>query len=419
MLIEIKAPSPGESINEVLLANWLVADGSYVEKNQEIGVIESEKATLMVVAEISGFVTLLVKEGNTVEVGAVMASITPAEKPGGFETYQGEPEKQNEAVKAPLEQPTAAQNKPGFIDGTEKILRFTPVARKMAEASSLSDKQIIDFFKRQKLNKDDVSYIIKNIDSPMVEDSAPAAGSRNLDRKKMTPLRRKLAERLVSVKNETAMLTTFNEVNMTPIFEIRNKYKDVFLEKKGIGLGFMSFFARATAIALNHFPQVNSQIDGDKIVSFDFVDISIAVSTPKGLVVPVIRNAHLLNLTQLEMAIKELAIKGRDNKLSLEEMQGGTFTITNGGVFGSMLSTPIINPPQSAILGMHNIVERPIAVNGKVEIHPVMYVALSYDHRIIDGRESVGFLVKVKEMLENPSKMLFGAKDPIEVLLGL
>lgn len=419
MVIEIKAPSPGESINEVLLANWLVPNGSYVEKNQEIGVIESEKATLMVVAEESGMVALLVNEGDIVEVGAVLATITPSEKPEGLETKRAEPEKPKDTVKDETEEKKAVESKPEKTTESEKILRLTPVARKMAEASNLSDKEIIDFFKRQKLTKDDVGYIIKNINSSAAQGFAASADSRNLDRKKMTPLRKKLAERLVSVKNETAMLTTFNEVNMTPIFEIRKKYKDIFQEKKGIGLGFMSFFARATAIALQYFPLVNSQIDGDEIVSFDYVDISIAVSTPKGLVVPVIRNAHLLDLAQLELTIKELATKGRDNKLTLDEMQGGTFTITNGGVFGSMLSTPIINPPQSAILGIHNIVERPIAVNGKVEIHPVMYVALSYDHRIIDGRESVGFLVKVKEMVENPTKMLFGAKDPTEVLLGL
>ncbi len=419
MFIEIKAPSPGESINRVLLANWLVTTGTYVDKNQEIGVIESEKATLMVVAEEAGIVSLLVNEGDTVEVGAVLAIITPSEKPEGLVSKESEPEKAKERVKEPREEKQATESKPEPTNDSEKILRLTPVARKMAMAGNLSDKDIIDFFKRQKLTKDDVGYLIKNITNYPGEGFAAPAVSRNHNKKQMTPLRKKLAERLVAVKNQTAMLTTFNEVNMTPIFEIRKKYKDVFQEKKGIGLGFMSFFARAASIALQHFPQVNSQIDGDQIVSFDHVDISIAVSTPKGLVVPVIRNAHLLDLAQLEMTIKDLATKGRDNKLTLEEMQGGTFTITNGGVFGSMLSTPIINPPQSAILGMHNIVERPIAVNGKVEIHPVMFVALSYDHRIIDGRESVGFLVKVKEMLENPSKMLFGAKDPIEVLLGL
>jgi 2-oxoglutarate dehydrogenase E2 component (dihydrolipoamide succinyltransferase) len=235
----------------------------------------------------------------------------------------------------------------------------------------------------------------------------------------MSMLRKKLAQRLVSVKNETAMLTTFNEVNMTPIMNIRSKYKDIFKEQHGIGLGFMSFFTKAVTEAMAHFPGINSQIDGDEVVSYDYVDVSIAVSGPKGLVVPVVRNAEMLSLAQIEEKIKELAIKARDNKITLEEMTGGTFTITNGGVFGSMMSTPIINPPQSAILGMHNIVQRPIAVDGKVEIHPMMYIAMSYDHRIIDGRESVGFLVKVKEMLENPEKMLYGGKDGIEVLLGL
>jgi len=240
-----------------------------------------------------------------------------------------------------------------------------------------------------------------------------------VERKKMTMLRRKLSERLVSVKNETAMLTTFNEVNMTPVIELRRKYKEIFKEKHGVSLGFVSFFTKAVTEAIAHFPVINSQIDGDEIVTFDYVDVGIAVSAPKGLVVPVIRNAEMLSLAEIEKEVKRLAGKARENKITIQDMEGGTFTITNGGVFGSMMSTPIINPPQSAILGMHNIVERPVAVNGKVEIHPVMYIALSYDHRLIDGRESVGFLVKVKEMLENPVKMLFGAKDPGEVLLGL
>ncbi len=294
----------------------------------------------------------------------------------------------------------------------------------MAE-NNLTEKELADFFKKIRFGKKDVEFLLENREkiSATQKTETPAgtsrSGSRNVTRKKMTMLRKRLSERLVSVKNETAMLTTFNEVNMTPIMEIRKKYKEVFKDHHGVGLGFMSFFTKAVTEAMAYFPQVNSQIDGDEIVTFDYVDISIAVSAPKGLVVPVIRNAEMMSLAEIENAIKELAIKARENRISLEEMQGGTFTITNGGVFGSMLSTPIINPPQSAILGMHNIVQRPIAVNGKVEIHPMMYVALSYDHRIIDGRESVGFLVKVKEMLEQPEKMLFGGKDPVEKLLGI
>ena len=301
---------------------------------------------------------------------------------------------------------------------------MSPLARKLMEAGNISDEALMNFFSHYRLGTKDIEFYQENITTTGISETKSAgikvdSLSRGSDRKKMTPLRKKLSERLVSVKNETAMLTTFNEVNMTPIMEIRKKYKDIFKEKHNVNLGFMSFFTKAVTEALLLFPQVNSQIDGDEIVTYNYADISIAVSGPKGLVVPVVRNAEKLSLAEIEFTIKGLASKARDNKLSLDEMTGGTFTITNGGVFGSMLSTPIINPPQSAILGMHNIVERPIAVNGKVEIHPIMFVALSYDHRIIDGRESVGFLVKVKEMLENPSKMLFGSKDPIEKLLEL
>lgn len=436
MAIEIKAPSPGESITEVFLESWLVEDGSYVEKNQEIAVIESDKATLSVVAEESGVIIIKVREGETIEVDTLLALIEPSEKLekdlkkdsapdvepepakdqkgqlSEIETVKEKPEKQAE------EKPVAAKDNESSSSG-EKILRLTPIARKMAEANDLNDDEIISFLKKQKIGKADVGFIIEKRHDQLVTGFSGNEVSRNTERKKISPLRRKLAERLVAAKNQTAMLTTFNEVNMSPIFDIRKKYKDIFSKKHGITLGFMSFFLRASAIALQHFPQVNSQIDGDEIISFDHVDISIAVSTPKGLVVPVIRNAHLLDFAGLEKKVKELAEKGRENKLTLEEMEGGTFTISNGGVFGSMLSTPIINPPQSAILGMHNIVERPIVVEGKIEIHPVMYLALSYDHRIVDGRESVSCLVKIKEMLENPEKMLFKSQDPIEMLLGI
>jgi 2-oxoglutarate dehydrogenase E2 component (dihydrolipoamide succinyltransferase) len=430
MAIEVKVPSPGESINEVQLANWLVEDGAYVEKDQDIAEIDSDKATLSVAASESGTISLKAKEGDTIEVGSVIATIeageaTKEQKAKAAEKKDEPPKKESVAPKPEKDKPidTKAPGKQELMkeDAQERQLNLSPLARKLAESENISEKELLEFFKHYRLGKKDVSFYMENrgqaTSQPVVGSSW--GGTRNDERRKMSSLRKKLAQRLVSVKNDTAMLTTFNEVNMSPIMEIRQQYKELFKEKHEIGLGFMSFFTKAVTEALQHFPQVNSQIDGDEIVQFDYADISIAVSGPKGLVVPVIRNAETLSLAEIEYKVKELAIKARDNKLSLDEMTGGTFTITNGGVFGSMLSTPIINPPQSAILGMHNIVERPVAVNGKVEIHPIMFVALSYDHRIIDGRESVSFLVKVKEMLENPSKMLFGAKDPVEVLLGL
>lgn len=428
MTIEVKVPSPGESISEVVLSNWLVDDGAYVEKDQDIAEVDSDKATLSLAAEASGIIRLKAKAGETVEVGTVVAIIeTSGEKPKVVAPTE---EKLVESAAKKEPQKAEATQKLSSPDSPEKILNISPLARKMMEAEGLSEAQLIEFLKHLRLGRKDIAYFAENKDktaSTAAQQFAEAAksalsswpGDRDEQRKRMTPLRKKLSERLVSVKNETAMLTTFNEVNMTPILELRNRYKDAFKEKHGVNLGFMSFFTKAVTEALRHFPQVNAQIDGDDILTFDYVDVSIAVSGPKGLVVPVIRNAESLSLAGIELAIKELATKARDNKLTLEEMSGGTFTITNGGVFGSMLSTPIINPPQSAILGMHNIVERPIAVKGKVEIHPIMYVALSYDHRIIDGRESVSFLVKVKEMLENPLKMLYGAKDPSEILLDL
>ncbi len=427
MAIEVKVPSPGESINEVQLASWLVEDGDFVEKDQDIAEIDSDKATLSIAAQVSGIIKLSAAAGDTIDVGAVIATIEASEAPSETAKPKEKPaQSDNKEIQAavPKEtvQPPKEKTQETATIENEKLLNLSPLARKLAEAENISDKELFDFFKHYRIGKKDLAFFKEN--KAGVAETKPSTtstwgGTRNSERKKTSALRKKLAERLVSVKNETAMLTTFNEVNMTPIMEIRNKYKDVFKQQHDIGLGFMSFFTKAVTEALQHFPQVNSQIDGDEIVQFDYADISIAVSGPKGLVVPVIRNAETLSLAEIEHKVKELAIKARENKLSLDEMSGGTFTITNGGVFGSMLSTPIINPPQSAILGMHNIVERPVAVNGKVEIHPIMYVALSYDHRIIDGRESVGFLVKVKEMLENPTKMLFGTKDPIEVLLGL
>ncbi len=420
-MIEIKVPSPGESITEVQIAAWLVEDGQQVEKDQDVVEIDSDKATLPVAAAMDGKIKILAQEGDTVEVGAVIATIDPdakgvvKEKP---EVVEAEPkaEKPAETVVAETEKKEPVK--------TAVNLTVSPLARKLMEQDNISEQQLIDFFKSNRIGKKDVEYYLKekdNVSQPAQNTTVASSwsGSRNSQKKKMSMLRKKLAQRLVSVKNETAMLTTFNEVNMTPIMELRKKYKEVFKEKHGVGLGFMSFFTKAVTEAVAHFPAVNSQIDGDEMVQFNYVDVGIAVSAPKGLVVPVVRSAEMLSLAEIEKDIKRLALKARENRITIQDMEGGTFTITNGGVFGSMLSTPILNPPQSAILGMHNIVERPIAVKGKVEIHPMMFIALSYDHRLIDGRESVGFLVKVKEMLENPERMLFGAKDPVEVLLDL
>lgn len=438
MATEIKVPSPGESINEVQLANWLVEDGSYVDKDQEIAEIDSDKATLTISAEEAGIIHFKATEGDTIEVGTVVAVIEEAEAPADrkegkskaaeekqAEKSQEKEEKPAVVSKKETEQPTSKEASEHNESGkNEGLLKLSPLARKIMQAEQIDEKELLNFFKQFRVEAKDVNFFKENKSELKGASAAKTetntwGGSREQNKKKMSMLRKKLSQRLVSVKNETAMLTTFNEVNMTPIMEIRKKYKEIFKKEHDVSLGFMSFFTKAVTEALHQFPQVNAQIDGDDIVYYDYADISIAVSGPKGLVVPVIRNAETLSLAEIEKEVKKLAIKARDNKLSLDEMTGGTFTITNGGVFGSMLSTPIINPPQSAILGMHNIVERPIAVNGKVEIHPIMYIALSYDHRIIDGRESVSFLVKVKELLEDPTRMLFSAKEPIEVLLGL
>ncbi len=429
MNVEIKVPSPGESISEVQLALWLVKEGEQVEKDQDIVEIDSDKATLTVAAEADGKIKLIAKEGDTIEVGSVIAVID-TETTGTTPQRKKEPKAQTaepQKAPAPETKPTESRETPPPATAlkeekadTELIL--SPLARKLLKESGATEKELFDFFKTYRIGKEDVSFFLQNRNNAPAPPAATATswpGGRETEHQKMSMLRKKVAQRLISVKNETAMLTTFNEVDMTAIMEIRKKYKEIFKEKFGVGLGFMSFFTKAVTEAIRHFPKVNAQISGDEIIRFNYVDVSIAVSAPKGLVVPVIRNAEMMSLAEIEKAIKSLAIKARENKITLEDMQGGTFTITNGGVFGSMMSTPIINPPQSAILGMHNIVERPVAVNGKVEIHPMMYVALSYDHRVIDGRESVGFLVKVKEMLEQPERMLFSAKDPAEALLGL
>ena len=421
MKVEITVPSPGESITEVQIAGWLVEDGEQVEENQDIVEIDSDKATLSIASQATGKLKILVEEGETVEINSVIA-IVDTDEVGTIVT------KEKSSISTEKKEPEAKKKGKVTEDKPEKDqvpidLNLSPLARKMIDNNKISESELLDFFKQIRIGKKDIEFFIENKDKKSSLDSSPSSnswtGGRESKKTKMTMLRKKLSQRLVKVKNETAMLTTFNEVNMTPIMSIRKKYKELFIKQHDVNLGFMSFFTKAVTEAMASFPLVNSQINGNEIISHDYVDISIAISAPKGLVVPVLRNAESMSLAQIEQEIKNLAIKARDNKLTIDEMTGGTFTITNGGVFGSMMSTPIINPPQSAILGMHNIVERPIAVNGKVEIHPMMYIAMSYDHRIIDGRESVGFLVKVKEMLENPERMLFGSKDPVQVLLGL
>ncbi len=412
--VEIKVPSPGESITEVTIAKWIRQTGDVVEKDEVIGEIDSDKATLTINAEEAGKIELMASEGDTVKIGAVVVKIDTSFKPEAkkevakAEVKSAEPKK--EAVKTEVAKQTTT-----YASGTP-----SPAASKMLAENNVKSGQVNGTGKDGRITKQDVLSALSN-GLPNVHEVLANSwkGERNQDRQKMTALRKSLAKRLVSVKNETAMLTTFNEVDMSAIYELRAKYKDKFKEKYGVNVGFMSFFTKAVCEALYHFPAVNAMIDGEEIVYNRYCDVGIAVSAPKGLMVPVLRHAEMMSLAQIEGGIKELALKARDGKLTMDDMQGGTFTITNGGVFGSMLSTPIINPPQSAILGMHNVVERPTAVNGKVEVRPIMYVALSYDHRIIDGRESVGFLVKVKEMLENPSRMLFGGKQPEEVLLGL
>ena len=392
MVLEMQIPSPGESISEVEIAEWLVADGEYVEKDQIIAEIDSDKATLELPAEQSGVITLKADEGDVVQVGQVVCHIDTSAKGSPKETSASKPVEIAEDKKE-LSQPV--------VDTKSDVL--SPAARKIAEEKNIDINQITGTGKAGRITKQDVLL------------GKPAMGNfnnskRSESRNKLSMLRRKVAERLVTVKNETAMLTTFNEVDMSSIFELRKKYKEKFKEKHGVNLGFMSFFTLASVRALKEFPAVNSMIDGSEMISYSYCDISIAVSGPKGLMVPVIRSAEELKFKGVELEVKRLAERARDGQITVDEMTGGTFTISNGGVFGSMLSTPIINPPQSAILGMHNIVERPIAVNGKVEIRPVMYLALSYDHRIIDGRESVGFLVHIKEALENPAEILMNNK---------
>ncbi|WP_264548676.1 2-oxoglutarate dehydrogenase complex dihydrolipoyllysine-residue succinyltransferase [Flavobacterium sp. N2820] len=396
MILEMKVPSPGESIKEVEIATWLVKDGDYVEKDQAIAEVDSDKATLELPAEASGIITLKAEEGDAVAVGAVVCLIdTGAAKPEGGAAPAKEEAKPVEAPKA--EAPKTAP----VAEKTYATQAPSPAARKILDEKNIEPSAIVGTGKGGRITKDDAVNAVPSM-------GTPTGGNRGSERTKLSMLRRKVAERLVSAKNETAMLTTFNEVDMTAIYALRDQYKEEFKAKHGLGLGFMSFFTKAVTRALQLYPDVNSMIDGQEKISYDFCDISVAVSGPKGLMVPVMRNAETLSFRGVEAEIKRLAIRARDGQITVDEMTGGTFTISNGGVFGSMLSTPIINPPQSGILGMHNVVERAIVKNGQIVIAPVMYVALSYDHRIIDGRESVGFLVAVKEALENPAELLMG-----------
>lgn len=422
-ILEMKVPSPGESISEVEIAQWLVADGDYVEKDQTIAEVDSDKATLELPAEAAGVITLKAEEGDAVAVGEVVCLIdTDAEKPAGSSAPEEkaspkESPKAEEAPKKTEEKAQVAPKQEPVSQGSNYATGHPSIAaKKLIDENGIDASKVKGTGKDGRITKGDVLHALAGgFEAP----SNGWGGTREERRERMSSLRRKIAERLVSVKNETAMLTTFNEVNMKPVMDLRNKYKAQFKEELGVNLGFMSFFTKAVTTALNLYPAVNARLEEKEIVFHDYADIGIAVSSPKGLMVPVVRNAEQMSLAQIEAEIKRLAILARDGKIAIDDMTGGTFTITNGGVFGSMLSTPIINPPQSAILGMHNIVERPIAENGEVVIRPVMYLALSYDHRIIDGKESVSFLYKVKELIEKPELMLFGGKDPAEVLLGL
>lgn len=409
MSLEIKVPTVGESITEVTLAQWLKQDGDYVEMDENIAELESDKATFELPAEKAGILRIIAQEGDTLEIGAVVCTIEDGDAPAGDKKADAPAAAESAAPAAKAEE--ASENPDSYAAGTA-----SPAAAKILREKGIDPSTIKGTGKEGRITKEDAEKAQAKPAAPKAESkpatSAPAAattavaGTRNERREKMSSLRKTIAKRLVSVKNETAMLTTFNEVNMQPIMDLRAKYKDIFKEKHGVGLGFMSFFTKAVTTALKEWPAVNARIEENEIVYSDFADVSIAVSAPKGLVVPVIRNADSLSLQGIEKEIINLATKARDNKLTIDEMTGGTFTITNGGVFGSMMSTPIINAPQSAILGMHNIVQRPIAENGQVVIRPMMYIALSYDHRIIDGRESVSFLVRVKQLLEDPARLL-------------
>lgn len=410
-VLEMKVPSPGESITEVEIATWLVKDGDYVEKDQPIAEVDSDKATLELPAEQSGVITLKAEEGDVVQVGQVVCLIdVDAPKPAGGSAPAAEAPKQEEAPKAaePAKQEAPKPAAPVAAPQTYATGAPSPAAKKILDEKGIEAGQVSGSGRDGRITKTDAELAAV---PALGGTPSTATGARTTTTTKLSVLRRKIASRLVSVKNETAMLTTFNEVDMSEIFRLRKLYKEEFAQKHGVGLGFMSFFTKAVTRALQMYPDVNASIDGDFKINYDFCDISIAVSGPKGLMVPVLRNAENMSFSGVEANIKDLATKVRDGKITVDEMTGGTFTITNGGTFGSMLSTPIINPPQSAILGMHNIIQRPVAVDGQVVIRPMMYVAMSYDHRIIDGKESVGFLVAVKEGIDNPVEILLGGDE--------
>ena len=416
MIIEIKIPSPGESITEVEIATWFVNEGDLVEKDQELAEIESEKATLPLLAKESGEVQSLAPMGEAIAIGSVACKIDTSKK--GTKTSKPEEKEIKKEISKVVEAKAEIPEKKKLMNETGNV-KISPVAAKIMEDKNLSIEDILNGLRR--ITKNDIEHAVAGL-SRDIEDRPVGMitkASRESETIRMSQLRRKLSERLVSVKNETAMLTTFNEVDVSEIIRLRKTYQKQFQEKHGVKLGFMSFFTKAASLALREHPQVNSMIDGENYIRFNYSDIGIAVQTEKGLMVPVIRNAESLNLADIEHKIMDLANKARINRISIEDMSGGTFTITNGGVFGSMLSTPILNPPQAAILGMHNIVERPVAINGNVEISPIMYLALSYDHRVIDGRDSVGFLVKIKELVEAPIQMLLGTGNPDKNLLNI
>lgn len=408
MSLEIKVPPVGESITEVVLSRWVKNDGEFVEMDEIIAELESDKATFELTAEKAGTLKIVASEGDTLEIGAVVCSIEEGGAAPAKEAKEEAPKADAPAADKAAAPVAEKESKDSYASGTPSPAAGKILAEKGVDAASVKGTGVDGRITKEDANNAQASKPAAKAEAPKATAPAPVAGSRNERAEKMSPLRKTVAKRLVAVKNETAMLTTFNEVNMKPIMDLRAKYKDQFKEKHGVGLGFMSFFTKAVCEAAKDFPAVNARIEGDQIIYNDFVDVSIAVSAPKGLVVPIIRNAESMSLAQIEKTVIELATKARDSKLTIEEMTGGTFTITNGGVFGSMMSTPIINAPQSAILGMHNIIERPIAENKEVVIRPMMYIALSYDHRIIDGRESVGFLVRVKQLLEDPARLLLG-----------
>ncbi|MDD2346203.1 MAG: dihydrolipoyllysine-residue succinyltransferase [Bacteroidales bacterium] len=413
MLTEVLVPSPGESINQVIISKWLVEDNQFININTDIAEIDSDKATLVISSDVSGIIHILIPEGETADVGRVIAQIEQSEAHTQTTTHN------NASIEDSEESSILSSNEPAIsLERTENSdIKLTPLANSILEKEGIDKITILDFIHSKKINAQQVLRINEEIQA-QAHDSITEL-SRKVERKKLSPLRLKLSERLVSVKNETAMLTTFNEIDMSYLLDIKTRFNQEYKDQIGFNIGLMSFFTKAASIALKKFPQVNSQIENNELISFNYCDISIAVSSPKGLVVPIVRNTELKNITEIEKEIKQLAIKAKENKLSISEMNGGTFTISNGGVFGSMMSTPIINPPQSAILGMHNIIDRPIAFNGHVIIRPMMYVALSYDHRIIDGQESVSFLKTIKELIENPLSLMFEGKNPFKKLLSI